>query len=66
MTTTVTARVDFENNAEEFWTAFRDRIASLDAGSDLAQHCSDILARDVVELDSRSHEEFAAILFQTH
>ena len=50
---TVTARiafVDFENNAEDFWTAFRARVALLDQDTDLANNCRKILTRDEVEL----------------
>jgi hypothetical protein len=59
MTTTVTARVDFENNAEEFWTEFRNRVESLDRDSELAANCRKILKSDEVELmDASAIEEF--------
>jgi len=59
MATSVTARVDFENNAEKFWDAFRDQVATLDRDSELATNCREILKRDEVELlDADAIQQF--------
>lgn len=50
MTTSVTAIVDQENNAEQFWDAFRSAVESLDRDSELAHNCRKLLKSDSVEL----------------
>jgi len=59
MSTSVTARVDHENNAEEFWGEFRDRVDSLVGNSELACNCRRILTCGEVELtDAKAISEF--------
>lgn len=59
MVTSVIARVDSENNAEQFWDEFMTRVASLDSSSELAANCRKILKSDEVELlDASAIEEF--------
>ena len=45
MTKIHTARVDFENNAEQFWDAFRENITLLNP--ELCLRCNELLADDV-------------------
>jgi len=59
MTTTLTARVDSENNAEEFWGEFRTRVDELDSNSELGSNCRAILRHGEVELmDANAITEF--------
>ena len=50
---TVTARIDYENNAEEFWKEFRFHVyQKLPTTSELARNCRELLVSDYVELGS--------------
>lgn len=51
--TTLTARIDCENNAEEFWKEFRLHVyKKLPTTSELARNCRELLMSDDVELRS--------------
>lgn len=50
MNTNFRAVVDRENNAEEFWPAFREAIETLDHNSELAGNCRQLDQRGEVEL----------------
>lgn len=59
MTTKITARVDHENNAEDFWDEFNSRVESLDPDTELAHNCRQLLRADEVELlDATAIEQF--------
>lgn len=63
MTTSVIARVDFENNAEEFWAAFREQVETLDQYGELAATCYSLLRCNEVELtDANAVSEFDAFV----
>lgn len=59
MSTSVIARIDVENNAEEFWNGFRREMAQLDPHSGLYATCREIVKNDCVEMsDPKLIEEF--------
>lgn len=50
---TLTARIDYENNAKEFWEEFRFQIyKNLPTTSELVRNCRELLVSDDVELRS--------------
>ena len=60
------ARVDYENNAEEFWDAFREAMEALNDDSILYANCQAIIDDDVVELPNaeqvKEFVDFAAAI----
>jgi hypothetical protein len=59
MTTSVIARVDFENDAEYFWNEFLTRLDGLYQGSELAINCHALWQHNQVELlDANAVQEF--------
>jgi len=64
MTKIHTARVDFENNAEQFWDAFRKNLTLLTQSSELCRRCNELLADDVTtfktELDYQSFRAYVS------
>ena len=64
MTKIHTARVDFENSAENFWDAFRRNLTLLTQSSELCLRCNELLADDVTtfktELDYQSFRAYVS------
>lgn len=62
--TSVTVRADMENNADEFWAAFRDATAALrETDPELADLGRELLRRGEVEItDPAAVERFDALV----